>query len=145
MRASSRGSNAPSRDTSSYLQAHGARTIPLLSQRPRLQLEVSSRATSCSRQRSSPVYFSPFSCSFPLSSSASPHSRASSRPCALMHPRATVRTKRRTSEGDEGNVMSCRLRDDNIVAINDGGNTLTDPSTTNWGKVCTIRYGGRNA
>jgi len=32
--------------------------------------------------------------------------------------------------------MSCQLRDDNIVVIDDGGNTLTDPSTTNWGNVC---------
>jgi len=31
-------------------------------------------------------------------------------------------------------MMSFQLRDDNIVAINDGGNTLTDPSTTSWVK-----------
>jgi len=29
-------------------------------------------------------------------------------------------------------MMSCRLRSDNIVAIND--NTLAGPSTTTWGK-----------
>jgi hypothetical protein len=100
-RASSRGSNAPFLDTSSSSQAHGARTIPLLSPRlrPRHQPGASSRATNCSPLRSSPVCFSPFSCSFPSSSSASTHSRASSRPSALMRPRVTVRTRRRTSEG----------------------------------------------
>jgi hypothetical protein len=55
-------------------------------------------------------------------------------------PRATVRTRKRTSEGEEDNVtMSCKLRGDNIVVINGGGNTLADPSTTSWGKVCTLR------
>lgn len=100
-RASSRGSNAPSHDISLSSQVHGARTIPLLSPHhpPQLQLGASSRATSCSRQRSSPVCFSPFSCSFPSCSSASPHSRASSRPYALLRPRATVRTRKRISEG----------------------------------------------
>jgi hypothetical protein len=147
LRANSRGSNAPSHDTSLSWQAHGARTIPLLSPRPRPpQPGAFSRATSCSRQRSSPVCFSPFSCSFPSCSSASPHSRASSHPYAFMCPRATARTRKRTSEGEEGNVMgSCKLYGDNMVVINDGGNTLADPSTTSWGKVCTLRYGEGNA
>lgn len=100
-RASSRGSNALFHDTSSFSRAHGARTIPLLSPhpRPRHQLGASSRATNCSPPRSSPVCFSPFSCSFPLSSLASTHSRASSRPSAFMRPRVTVRMRRRISEG----------------------------------------------
>jgi hypothetical protein len=40
---------------------------------------------------------------------------------------------------------SCKLYGDNMVVINDGGNTLADPSTTSWGKVCTLRYGEGNA
>jgi len=42
-------------------------------------------------------------------------------------------------------MMSRKLRGDNIMAINDGGNTLADPSTTSWSKVCTLRYGEGNA
>ena len=116
-RVNSKGLDVPTRATSLFWRARGAKTAQRLfpQARHRHQRAASSHAINCSRPHSSPVFFWSFSCSFPSSSLAFPRSPASSRPCVSSRPRVTVRTRKRTSNRRQGawvgrNDVSCKLQ-----------------------------------